>query len=396
MKAARIYRIPLAVAIIALPLAFSLIWIVKNTNEKAHGDGEIQNNDSSDLKSKRESITFILGEDEKNSRPYYSLAFDYYKTDKSARTEYINDTCRSLSSVRDYLRDNPPGNGLPWGLVNLVSHGNEHIGMSVPVVPDSKRSSTERITEYVNAGKFDPLPDSLMDDSTEIFLHGCGLGKDHELLEIISKAFGGDENRPVVRASKLKEYYSSVRNSDKLLKSQLYYAETWSVYYKFKERPDDEALKEEFTKLYPDETIDWADALLRNSPVNAGDLFHYTINIPLHYTARFKTTDSLPDLSTTEKKEKWISTQKILTNILDKSNIPVNKFKWTTKKTNVTDEKNNKKPAIYVSGWCTVLCVVRPLITEKNIASCDATPFYPVQSDTTYFGVAFAGHPEGM
>jgi hypothetical protein len=379
----------LIAALIAVPLFFSLnISDKRNTEQVILKNSRTGNNAGIFSKSERSSITFILGEDKKDSKPYYSLAFDYYKTDKSVRTEYLINSCRSLSEVRDYLRDNPPGNGLPWGHINLVSHGNEWYGMSVPVTPDSKRSSAERIAEFVNAGKFEALSDSLADDSTEIVLHGCGLGNDKSLLKIVAKAFGGNGMRPTVSASKLKEYYSSVSNADEVLKSQLFYARTWSVYYKMKEKPDDEILKQEFIKLFPAEKIDWSAALSRTNPVTPGDVFHYTINVPVYYMKQYVSVDSLPDLSSEAKKIKWISSQKILKDIITKSRIPVDKFKWTTQKIYVADEKNkNKKmPAISVSGWCTVLCVVKPLITEKNSATCDATPFIPAISDTAYFG----------
>ncbi len=142
----------------------------------------------------------------------------------------------------------------------------------------------------------------MIDDSTEIFLHGCGPGNDHELLKIVSKAFGGNDKRPVVTASKLKEYYSSIRNSDKVLKNQLFYAETWDVYYKFKNKPGNKELKQEFEKLYPNVTINWDNALSRTSPVAPRGVYYYTINVPVFYMKQYDTGDSLPDLSTEEKK----------------------------------------------------------------------------------------------
>jgi hypothetical protein len=116
-------------------------------------------------------------------------------------------------------------------------------------------------------------------------------------------------------------------------------------------------------------------------------VFYYTINIPLHYQAQFKSADSLPDLSTNEKKEKWISRQKPLADIITKSKIPVDKFKWTTQKIYAVDEKKVKRPAINVTGWSTVLCVVKPLIAKQNSKTYDVVPFLPAKSDTTYFGM---------
>jgi len=80
MKALRVYQIPMAIVIITAPLIFVLSRMdMKVTNQLSSEDKIIQSEDSSCAKSRRESITFILGEDEKGSKPYYSLAFDYYK-----------------------------------------------------------------------------------------------------------------------------------------------------------------------------------------------------------------------------------------------------------------------------------------------------------------------------
>jgi len=386
MKTLKIYRILILVAIIVT----AVVLFPNNTNNNTEyimlNKSEIKKKVYTYGNMQRESITFILGEDKEELKPYYSLAFDYYKTDKLARTEYINNTCRSLSEVRDYLKNNPSGNGLPWRLINLVTHGNEWYGMSVPVTPDSKRSSTERITEFVNSAKFEALSDSLIDDSTKIFLHGCGLGNDLNLLKIISKAFGGKGKRPVVIASKLKEYYFSIRNNHKILKSQLYYAKTWSVYYKMNCRPDNDELKRELTKLYPNDTVNWAFALKNTITNSPRDIFNYTINIPVYYLAQYNSVDSLPDLSTDLKKNKWISKQKILTDNITKSKIPQDKFNWTIKKIYVKDKNKKNKPAIHVTGWCTVLCVVKPLIIDENKDACLAKPFIPALSDSTFFG----------
>lgn len=367
-------------------VAMAVIIFLNNDKGNKMNNSKLSNN-SDLINSQRESITFILDEDEKGAKPYYSLAFDYYKTDKHARTENIVSSCRSLSEVRDYLKDNPPGNGRPWGLVNLVTHGNEWYGMHVPVKPGSKRSSAERLTEYVDSGKFESLSDYIIDDSTEIFLHGCGLGVDQELLKIVAKAFGGKGKRPMVVASKLKEYYFSVRTSNNVMKTQLYYANTWKVYYPFKKRPDNETLKQELIKLYPSEKLNWDDALKYTSPAVPSDVFHYEVNVPVYYSVKYNSMDSIPDLSSDDKKIKFIKSQKKFAGLIGKSKIPFEKFQWTTRRIYVKDEKNNKKPAISITGWCTVLCIVEPLIIEKNSSSLYTNPFFPAKTDTTYFGI---------
>ncbi len=389
MKAKQIYLLLSLLVLTTVPFIVSASqyrW--KSKEQSKLVDNQKQNRMFTIQDTGRQSITFILGDDEKGAKPYYSLAFDYYRTDKFARTENINNTCRSLSEVRDYLRDNPPGNGRPWGLIHLVSHGNEWYGLSVPVEPGSKRSSTDRLDEFVNEGKFESLSDQLIDDSTEIFLHGCGLGNDQELLQVVSKAFGGKGKRPLVTASKLKEYYFSMGHPNQQKRIQLYYAQTWKIYYQFKSRPDNETLKQEFAQRYPEEKVDWEEALKYTNPAVPSDVFHYEVNIPVYYTVKYASKDSLPDLSSDEKKLKFIKSQKKFAGLIGKSKIPFEKFTWTTKRIYVTDDKNKKQPAISITGWCTVLCVVKPLIMENQNSGWTSRPYYPAKTDTTYFGIS--------
>jgi hypothetical protein len=384
MKNKRIYRLLPFVLIAALPCLISLKDGGLHEEDDAqksliHAKDPHKQVMSSSV-SERQNITFILGEDEVGAAPYYSLAYDYYTTNKEARTEFMNTSCRSLAEVRDYLKNNPPANGKPWGIVNLISHGNEWYGMSVPVEPGSKRSSTERLKEYVNDGKFEPVSDAVLDDSSEIYLHGCGLGNDEGLLRIIAKAFGGRGDRPIVLASKMKEYYFSVPGTDHNLHTQLYFAKTWSVYYKFKKRPDQEKLIKEFRKTYQNENINWEEALTYTNPGVPGDVFHYTINIPVHYTAFYDDKKGHPDISNQDRVVEFVSKQKELVKIVGKSGIPLNKFTWNSQRIYVEDGKGNKNPAIKLTGWTTVLCAVKPLVEN------DETPFFPGKTDEEYFG----------
>jgi hypothetical protein len=124
----------------------------------------------------RESITFVLGEDKEADNPYYEEAMYYYRYHPEAGTTYLITECRSLLEVRDYLAYCSPVNGLSWGLINLVSHGNQWTGLSARVTPDSKRATPERIMEHIRDSTLLPLPGNVADGNTEIFLHGCGLG----------------------------------------------------------------------------------------------------------------------------------------------------------------------------------------------------------------------------
>ena len=78
----------------------------------------------------RTSITFILGEDNSTYNQYYTLANHYYRLSPDDRTEVVVEGLTALSQVLDYLRKHPSDNGRPYGLINLVSHGNEFVDLT--------------------------------------------------------------------------------------------------------------------------------------------------------------------------------------------------------------------------------------------------------------------------
>ena len=87
---------------------------------------------------KRETITFILGEDNDPQNQYYTKAESHYRSHPSQKNEWIVKHCRSLKSVRDYLEQY--NNGQPWGRINLVVHSNEWLGLGLPVFENGKKN----------------------------------------------------------------------------------------------------------------------------------------------------------------------------------------------------------------------------------------------------------------
>ncbi len=318
----------------------------------------------------RESITFILGEDRGKDNPYYSEAINYYLYNEKGRTEYLVTECRSLLEVRDYLTENPPSNNLPWGLVNLVSHGNQWLGLSARVTPDSKRATTELIKEHLKEGLFPEVSDSLLDDKSELYIHGCGIGKNKELVRVIQLAFGGKNKLPAISASELYEYYTSTKYNGAIQKSDRYLAETWSVCYKMGYKPSERKLCQQFNDQYSDVEIDWKDALSRKEPRWAGDIYHYSFEVPVKWVIPYPDKDSLPDVSTKELQLNWLKKQSNICNMLDKVDIPVEKFNWWYRMVYINNEDGTRSPAIWVKGYCTILVVIKPLIDDdkKEIA----------------------------
>jgi hypothetical protein len=331
----------------------------------------------------RESITFILGEDNDENNRYYEEASRYYARAPEGKTEYLVTSCRSLLEVRNYLEKNRPHNQLPWGLINLVSHGNQWTGLSVRVMPGAKRTTAVRLAEYIDNNTFKPLPQTIADEDTEIFLHGCGLGNNRLLINTIARAFGGTDHVPVVRASRLFEYYASVQR-DNRVESQRYMADTWLVSYKMGEKPPAFALLKELHEKYPRARIDWGSALSRTQPRWVGDCYHYTFEVPVKWIIPVS-EDSLPDLTNHQRQLEWIVSQKNITRELANLGIPSEKFSWSFTKVYLDRKDSTRTPAFWVKGYCTILAVLQALTDGSDEASALRKPFIPSLDDSTYY-----------
>lgn len=314
----------------------------------------------------RENITFILGEDREADNPYYDEATNYYRYNEKGKTEHVITSCRSLLEVRNYLAKNAPSNNQPWGLVNLVSHGNQWLGLSVRVVPEGKRSTPENIMESIDNSTFKPLPSYILDEESILYVHGCGIGNNPEILKSIGKAFGGKDTLPKVQASVLFEYYSSIKYNEVVIESQRYFAKVWHTNYKKGYRPENTVLSRRLKQEYPESTIDWQDALSREQPRWDGDIYHYTFEIPVKWVFPYPDKDSLPDLSSHPKQLEWIRYQDEIMETLKKIEIPEEKFNWWFRNVYVANEDGSRSPAIWLKGYSTILCVIQPVIEDEN------------------------------
>lgn len=329
----------------------------------------------------RESITFILGEDKTNDNRYYEEASRYYANHPDGKTDYLVTTCRSLVEVHNYLEKKATANGLPWGLVNLVSHGNQWTGLSVKVAPDSKRSSAARIDEYIQSNTFLPLPKTKIDRKTEFFIHGCGVGNNEALVNNLAQVFRGEDCQPNVRASKLFEYYASVQHNN-VIQSEHYLANSWMTCYPMNEKPLINTLCNTLHDQYPDTNIDWHQALQQASPRWIGDSYHYTFEVPVKWIVP---VNSLPDVSTSEKQISWLVSQKQIVDELSGTNISIDRFSWSFTTVYVNSGEDSKSPALLIKGYCTVLCVLQALTQHHNRMLLLQKPFTPALDSKQYY-----------
>ena len=329
----------------------------------------------------RENITFILGTDVSSKNPFYREAERFYRQDTEHGTEMVITDCLTLRAVRNYLSAHKPRNGKPYGIINLVSHGNRWQGLKVAVTSDYARTTNETIDDVFEKDNFPELPDEIVDDKSKIVLHACGLGDDAVLLKKIGVLFGGSKIRPAVIASRHFEYYYSEEEET----PKHMHARASLAFYKTGYRPGDIRIARQLRNRYPKQESDWRSILRKESPRWSGDSYHYTFNVPVLRIFDYPHQDSVPDLGTKAKQSAWLQQQKDLIRKLEELGIPPDKFDWRFRKIRLIGDDGSFVPAIRVKGYCTVLCVIEPLIEEDKFGNIN--PIEPSLSDTSFYGI---------
>ncbi len=326
----------------------------------------------------RSSVTFIMGEDGDADNPYYKEAEAYYRSLPSGHSDIIITEFRSLLEIRDYLENNPPDNGQPWGDVNIVVHSNEWKGIGMSLFPgEEERLNSTNLQFALDNEFFLPLEDQFLDGKSQVNIQGCALGKNPEMLEKLSLALGGKKETPLVSSSK---YFISYMTENGI--SEKYFTEFMYGFFKTGYRPADFKLAQQLQERYPETQVNFKEALSRKTPRFPGDSYHYFFNIPVEWTVVYEDEKTLPEINGEENILAFISQQKDLVNTVAETDIPLDKFRWQLKKVKVKTGKGQKKNAIRIKGKSSVLCIL------KSITKDDTTlPFIPDKNDDQFFTI---------
>lgn len=297
---------------------------------------------------KRPSVTFILGADEKDSDQFYALAKKFYLTNQEEQTDYFVDTCRSLFAVRDFLELNH--STLAWGKINLVLHSNQWTGMSISVMPDGERASVESVFENIQNETFLPLANSIIDQDTEMNFISCGLGKNKDLLYAMQLAFGDfDDQQPSINSSEDFVYFGyDERQQVVTRKLSPYYA-----FYRTAYKPADLHLQRQFQDRYPNVPIDWLAAMNTNSANEEVDVFHTKFNVPIVWNVALDVPAERVQIESKHDEIDFVRAQEDLMELLEKYNIPIEKFRW-----NISITEKEGKAHATIKGKSTVVCVL--------------------------------------
>jgi len=309
----------------------------------------------------RENVTFILGTDEDPLSPMFRFAEAYVRNEQAVHGGRLVTNLRSLLEIREYLAACPPANGRPWGLVQWVVHGNALGEMAMPLKLDGDPITVRNLKAALGRQSLSPLPDSLMDAQSEIRIHGCALGRNPELLRLVSVALGGaDSERPLVRASR---YYTCYRRDAGSSLPVRFLSNGWRVFYRESVRPEVGILQRQLHHVEP--SLNVASALRRKTPRRLGDTFHQTAKAHFRWVLVGKRGDAVPNLSGAARVQVWLQEQEAFLRRLHEAGLEMDQMEWSAR--NVMRMVDGvERPAVVVEGVGEVLYLMKSLAVQPG------------------------------
>lgn len=328
----------------------------------------------------RTSITFILGDDKWAYNQYYDMAAHYYRLDPDDRTEAVVEGLTSLTQVMAWLQAHPDTSGRPYGLINLVSHGNEFIDLQMTVTPRGHRLSAQTLRQALADSVVAPPDSSLVDARTLVFLHGCAVGNNRSLLDALADAFGG---RATVTASKLFEYYTYLSKNKNPQSIRHYYARTWYAFYHPDSVTDNAWFERQLRRRYPHERTDWNAGLRRRFQSNPSEIYHFSFIVPCTYEAVYGSAADMPSVGSRKKRQQWVDSNEDFRALLAVTRIPQEYFqiKFYRQTYHLAD---SVALGLKVKARAGVVCLIQPLVATDSTGLAYA-PFQPSLDDTAIF-----------
>ena len=337
----------------------------------------------------RTSVTFIMGRDNSAYNQYYTLAGLYYRLNPDERTEVVVDSLTALSQVLHWLNAHPAEDGQPYGVVNLVSHGNEFVDLQMTVTPDGPRTSAYSLRQAL-ADTILPVPDStIVDRHTLVYLHGCAVGQNQPLLDQLAIAFGG---RAVVKASRLFEYYAYLSPNHNPQSIRHYFARTWYAFYHPDSAYSEAALVRQLRRRYPADTTHWGEGLRRRLQDNPSQLYHFSFTVPCLWDEVFPSSAQFPAVGSRQQQRRWVEESPQFRALLDSTHIPQRYFQTKFYRQTLLLDDDSLAYGLRVRARAGVICLIQPLVAPDS-AGQHYLPFTPSPTDTAIF--AFA-HPVPM
>ncbi len=301
------------------------------------------------------SITFLLGQD-KEGQHFFQLAEQHFLLDSTEKTDRVVKSCRSLYSMLEYLKTTP--HQQPWGVINLVVHGNMWGGLSLPMWEEGERAYPKELYRAAMEGQFPVLPASSVDEKTRVNIWACGIGKNPLINLALETLFTNEDGVAAdIYASPDFVVFREVAGREAPVRLNLSY---WPYFFRSGYRPSETEISRQLAMQYPDAAVAWKQALQTENPESDQAVFFNEFKVPVVWTVLYPDKNSRPDIGTDEQKMHWIKNQSQLMQKVKDLEIPLEKYHWTVNKILYRHPDGRMQPAIKAIGLCTVLCVLGP------------------------------------
>ena len=302
----------------------------------------------------RPSITFILGQDRPDQK-YFDLAERHFLSDAKEKTDMIVKSCKSLSEMLNYL-DQYKKKESPWGVVQVVVHGNVWSGLSVPMWPEGPRAYPKDLLKAVKQKKFPSFKEGVLDEQTKINIWACGIGKNPYLNRALKRIFETESGVGArVHAS---PHFVIFREDGSGIPKRLK-ASYWPYFFKRGYRPSVSEITHEYISNYPIVNINWEEALTNEEVDGHGATFNHSFHVPIVWKVLYDKKEDRPNVGTQDEKMAWLASQEGLQKKIRELGIPRERYHWSVNKILITANDGSVLPAIKAIGMTTVICVMQ-------------------------------------
>lgn len=288
----------------------------------------------------RKPIVFITGNDKGNSH-FYDSARVFFK---QKNYEVINGKY-SVEEIISWMNENATKN--PYGEVHIVNNNNPFKAMALETLVNGEKITTETLQKAINEKKLPLVKTDAITDDTKIIFHSNQLAANTNLVNTLKSAFIAENKVPQIVAS---TYYNVFGGEF----SNHYLAKPYYVFYPTANSPGKVDLSKEIAKKYPEEKeIVWFDALNNERERYIGEPYTIQHTVPVNLELDYHNSDNeIPQFEMQEEIMDFIASEEDLLKEVQKTNIPLEKFRWTYV------VKNSK---LKIKGRSSVLCVLKPL-----------------------------------
>ncbi|RSC93985.1 hypothetical protein [Tenacibaculum singaporense] len=288
----------------------------------------------------RKPVVFITGNDKGNSH-FYDSARVYFK---EKNYEIINGKY-SVEEIISWMNNNATEN--PYGEVHIVNNNNPFRAMNLETVVNGDKVTAETLQKTITKGALPSVKSEAITDDTRIIFHTNQLAENTDLVNTLKSAFITENKIPQVVAS---PYYNVFGGEF----SNHYLAQPYYVFYPTANSPGKVDLSKEIAKKYPEEKeISWYDALNNERERYVGEPYTIQYTIPVNLELDYHNSDNeIPHFVMQEEIMDFIASEEALMKEVEKTNIPVEKFRWTY---------TVKNSQLIIKGKASALCVLKPL-----------------------------------